>query len=287
MKRHQLGFIASTALASLAFVAATASTGTAASNSVLKLDASRQGQFAGAQISFKIDSHMKAKLNTMQWTVAAGTVGRPVLSGNQYRLVNSVTLAGIKRQKRTVAANLGWLPTDSKSFNVRIKRQSGDGQVRYGDVVAFEVQSYGWLRYKKQRAGINLSDDDHTPHYMWIVTGGTKGTKLVSGMPFALYNTTERAEMTYCKRAWGIDLGWRGKSKCDGKLAKLSNFVMGPNGLLARDGLTGKAFVKVRDHVCEAAVGALVAEAAANTGGAAAPVLAIAGKKAIDECKKI
>jgi len=288
MTRHQLGIIASTAMASLALVAVGASAGSAASTKLTKLKTVQTAPLAAPQVAFKIDSRMKSKLNSMQWTLAAGKVGRPILSGNRYRLVNDVMEAGIKRQKRiSDAADLGWLPKTSHAFNVMIRRQAGDGQVRYGDVVALEVQSYGWLRYKKRRSGINLTSDNHTPHYMWIVTGGKRGTKLVSGMPFALYNGTERTEMTYCQRGWGIDLGWQGKSRCGSKFGKVSNFITGPNGLLARDGLSGAMLVRVRDHICETAVGALVAEATANTGGAAGPLLVVAGKKAIDECKKI
>lgn len=236
---------------------------------------------SAAEMSFTLDRTMRAKLNTLQWTMAAGSVGRPVLSGNQYRLVNAVTESGLKRQKRSVAANLGWLSSDSKAFNVRIKRQAGDGQVRYGDVVALELQSYGWLRYKKQGHGINLGDDDNTPHFIWVVTGGAKGTKFVSGMPFALYNTQAKAEMTHCTRTWGIDLGWNGKSECDSRIGAVSGAVFGANGLFARDGLSGKGFVELKDYICEAGVGAT---SAALTGGLAPTKITDA---AIAKCKKL
>ena len=287
MTRHQLGMFAATALATLVFATTGASAGGKALAAGESLGEAQAGKFANPHISFKIDNRMKNKLNAMQWSMVAGSEGRQVLSGNQYRMVNSVKQAGIKRQKRTIAANLGWLSKGSNDFNVRIKRQAGDGQVRYGEVVALELKSYGWLRYKKQKAGINLSDDDNKPHYIWVITGGTPGTKLVSGMPFALYNTTERAEITYCNRSMGIDLGWYHKSKCDSRFATLSNIVMGPNGLLARDGASGAAFVMVKNHICEAAVGALVAEATVKTGGAAGPLLVAAGDKAITACKKL
>ena len=238
-------------------------------------------------LEFKFANGMKSKLEAMQWTMVAGSKGRPILSGNQYRLTNSISGRGLKRQKRTIAANLGWLSSNSKAFTVRIKRKSGNGQVRYGDVVALELASYGWLRFKEQSKGINISDDNRNPHYIWIVQGGTKGTKLVSDMPFALYFDKYRTEMVYCKRTWGIDLGWYRQSKCGGWKANLSNRVFGQNGLYARDGLTGKAFVKLRDHLCEEAVAATGAAIVASTGASAAPVVAAGAPYAIRECKKL
>ncbi len=250
-------------------------------SNVMTSKAVKKAQPQAAAVSFAIDKAMRGKLNTMQWTMVAGSTGRPVLSGNQYRLVNAVTEAGLKRQPRTVAANLGWLSKSSNAFNVRIKRQAGDGQVRYGDVVALELQNYGWLRYKKQGHGINLSDDDNKPHYIWIVAGGAKGTKFVSGMPFALYNTTAKAEMTQCTRTWGIDLGWHGKSQCDSPLGSLSATVFGANGLFARDGLSAKGFVLLKDHLCGTGVGAA---SAALTGGLAPKEVTDA---AIAKCKQV
>ena len=238
-------------------------------------------------LSFKFAGDMKSKLESMQWTMVAGSKGRPILSGNQYRLTNSISGRGLKRQKRTIAANLGWLSSNSKDFTVRIKRKSGDGQIRYGDIVALELKSYGWLRFKKQRKGINISDDNNTPHYDWTVQGGIKGTKLVSDMPFALYFDKYRTQLVYCKRAWGIDLGWYRRSKCDGWKASLSNRVFGENGLYSRDGLTGKAFVKLRDHLCETAVTATGAAIIAYTGASAVPVVTAGAPYAINECKKL
>jgi hypothetical protein len=293
MKRQQIKLIAATALISTITLAGTLSPATAASELLVasKISTSTitsaQEKSVLKAISFKIDGRMKSKINSMQWTMVAGKLGNAILSGNQYRLVNSVTGSGIKRQKRTIAANLGWLPQNSKEFNVRVKRKSGDGQVLYGDIVALELKSYGWLRYKKQSKGINISDDNNNPHYIWIVTGGVKGTKLVSGMPFALYNTKYNTEITYCARTWGIDLGWNGKSKCGGRLAKLSGRVFGKNGLFARDGLSGKAYGKLRDHVCEAGVGAAAAGVLVATSGSGSAIVAAATPLAVKECKKI
>lgn len=238
-------------------------------------------------LSFKFARSMKTRLEAIQWTMVAGSKGRPILSGNRYQLKNSIPGRGLRRKRRTIAANLGWQIAKSKSFTVRIKRKKGNGQVRYGDVVALELKSYGWLRYKKQRRGINLSNDSRKPRYVWIVRGGTRGTKLVSDMPFALYFTKYRTEMTYCKRTWGIDLGWYRKSKCGGWKANLSNRVFGANGLYSRDGLTGKAFVILRDNLCEKAIAAAGAAIVGYTGASAAPAVAAGAPYAIKQCKKI
>ena len=237
-------------------------------------------------LSFIIDEGMQSQLRTMQWTLKAGSDGRPILSGNQYRLANQVSMSGIAREKRLSAANLGWLPQNSTAFNMRIKRQAGDGQVRYGDIVALELHTYGWLRYKEQSRGINLSDDDNNPHYIWQIKGATKGTKLVAGMPFALYNTRAGSEMTYCVRTYGIDLGWEGKSTCGGRLAQASLYVFGRNGLFHSDGHTGKAGQLLKAHLCEAGVSAAVAGITALSGGAGGAA-ALAAPIAIQECKEV
>ncbi|MEE9328154.1 MAG: hypothetical protein V3U71_12785 [Cocleimonas sp.] len=250
-----------------------------------RINVQRQSKSA-SNLKFTISKSMKNKLRTLQWEMKAGSVGRPILSGNRYQLTNLLNGRGLKRQKRTIAANLGFGSSSKKSFNMLIKRQAGNGQVRYGDRVALNISPYGWLKYKNQSRGINISDDDHRPHYIWTVTGGTRGQKLVSGMPFALYNNTERAEVVYCKRTWGINLGWHGVSKCGGLAAKVSSKVFGENGLFARDGLSGKGFVKLKDFLCDKGVKAAAAYATAQSGGLAAPV-ALAAPRATKECKKL
>lgn len=234
---------------------------------------------------FEIAKDIQSKLVAMQWEIKASKTGRPILSGNRYQLVNLFNSRGMKRQKRSKAANLGWLDTSSSTYNMKIQRQAGNGQVRYGDRIALHMTPYGWLKYKKQGYGINLSDDDNNPHYIWLVTGGKKGQKLVSGMPFALFNTTEGREMVYCKRTWGINLGWQGLS-CSDRWTSASNYAFGENGLFARDGLTGEGFVKLKDFLCDKGVKAGAAYITAQSAGAGAVALA-ATPKATEECKKI
>jgi hypothetical protein len=238
-------------------------------------------------ISFTIQPNIANDAHVLQWTMKAGSDGRPILSGNRYRMVNLAAERGLKRQKRPVAANLGWLEKNSGDFNVLIQRKSGQGQVKYGDVVALNLASYGWLRYKKQSAGINVSDDDKNPHYIWMVEGGKPGMKVVAGLPFALRNVTVDADLIYCKRSHGIDLGWQKKSKCGGFLAEASTFAFGDNGLFSGGGLTGTGIKKLRSYVCEAGVGALSAALLLQTGAVAAPAVAVAAPIAIKKCETV
>lgn len=247
-------------------------------------------QKIASALEFVIPKNMQKKLNAIQWTMKAGKTGRPILSGNHYQLVNMAINRGLKRQKRARAANLGFLKSSSKHFNMLIKRKKGNGVIRYGDVVALNLKPYGWLRYKKQGkwGGINLSDDNHKPHYIWMVRGGKAGTKLLSGMPFALYNLKPvKTEIIYCKRSAGIDLGWRGKSKCGGSLARISGKVFGSNGALSGDGMSGKLAKKWKSRLCKAAVGAAATYATAQSGGTVAVGVAAGAKVAIKRCNAV
>jgi len=242
-----------------------------------------------AAIKYLIPKDNAKTMNAIQWTFKAGTKGRPILSGNRYQLINMAIERGIKRQKRAKAANLGFSKQGAKNFNMLVKRKKGNGHLRYGDIIALNLNPYGWLRYKKQGkfGGINLSDDDHKPHYIWKIAGGPKGEKIVSGMPFSIYNTKPvKTELIYCQRASGIDLGWRGKSKCGTRLAKFSGKVFGANGALSGDGLSGKLAKKWQAKLCKAGVSAASAYVTAQTSGTAAPVVAAAAKKALKKCNQ-
>jgi hypothetical protein len=241
------------------------------------LAASPSKQQIERALEFVITKDMGKKLNAIQWTMKAGSEGRPILSGNHYQLVNMAINRGLKRQKRVKAAHLGFLKESSKEFNMLVKRAKGNGQLRYGDTIALSMKSYGAIRYKKQGkyGGINLGS-------------GKKGKKVFSGMPFALYNLKPiKTEVIFCLRTRGIDLGWRGKSKCGGVLAKASGKVFGANGALSGDGLSGKLKKKWKDRLCKAAVGAAATYLTGQTGGAGAAGVAAAAPKAIKKCNKL
>ncbi len=241
---------------------------------------------AKRKLAFQIDRSLRSKLHVMQWTIKASKDGRPILSGNHYRLVNLVSGRGIKKQKRIAGANLGWLKKNSGSFNVLIKRKSGNGQLRYGDVVALRLKSWGWFRYQKRKYGINFTTKK-SPNFHFVIRGAANGKKIVAGMPIALHSIGARTEITYCKRSWGINLGHEGKSKCGGRFAGLATKLFGENGLLnTKDGLSGQGYKWAAGHLCEIGVGALAAGALSATGGSGAVVIGPASKLAIDECKK-
>ncbi len=98
-----------------------------------------KSKYSQVEPKFEIDNKIKSKLTSMQWEIKASKIGRPILSGNRYQLVNLVSGRGMKRQKRTRAANLGWLGKSSSSYNMKIQRKAGDGHVRYGDIIALHM----------------------------------------------------------------------------------------------------------------------------------------------------
>jgi hypothetical protein len=241
-------------------------------------------------LEFTISKSMGKTMNAIQWTFGASKIGRPVLSGNQYQLVNMAIEKGLKHQKRTTAGNLGFQDISSRNYNVLVQRQKGNGQLRYGDIVALNLRPYGWLRYKKRGygGGINIGDDNHNPHYIWKVTGGKNGAKVYSGMPFALYNTKpQKTEVIFCQRTYGIDLGWRGVSDCDSTVAKYSGKVFGVNGALSGDGLTGKLAKDWKDKLCKAGVAAVSGAVVGGSGGVTSAAAAAATPVAIKKCNAL
>ncbi|PWQ95130.1 hypothetical protein [Leucothrix pacifica] len=257
-------------------------------NSKVIAEDSRAIRIAKQAISFQIVGNAKNKPHAMQWQFKASKDGRQLLSGNHYRLINIANGRGIMRQNRphSRAANLGWLASNSKTYNVLIKRQKGNGQLRYGDVVALNLKPYGWLRYKRRgrAGGINLADDDHKPHYIWVVRGGNHGKKIYSGMPLALYNTKVKADMTYCPRTFGIDLGWFGKSKCNSWSARLSNTVWGVNGLFGKKRLGAVNRAKIKRYICETAIGTVADTTDVASLNLAKPVINKIEKEAVKRC---
>jgi hypothetical protein len=107
-------------------------------------------------------------------------------------------------------------------------------------------------------------------------------------MPFALYNLNPvKTEIIYCQRTSGIDLGWRGKSKCGGTLAKVSGKAFGANGALSGDGLSGKLAKDWKNKLCKAGVGAAATYATAQTGGTGAAAIAAGAPMAIKKCNAL
>lgn len=172
---------------------------------------------------------IKRNAKTMQWSFETGKRSRSVQSGVVYQLLNLQRRRGISRQKRkwSKAANLGF----SGGRNITVKKNGG-GVIRYGDVVALHLKNYGWLKYQKRGrgGGINLGAPKKGSIYAWRLTGGKRGDIIKTGHPFSLKNLTNRSNyVKYCKRSFGIDLGWGGQ-KCGGVFAWASNKIWGENG---------------------------------------------------------
>lgn len=172
---------------------------------------------------------IKTNSKTMQWSFEAGKQGRSVRSGSTYQLYNLQRNSSIVRHKRRLskAADLGF----SKKQHIKVKKRGG-GAIRYGDVVALHLTNYGWLKYQNRgkAGGINLGAPKKGSIYTWKLTGGKAGDIIKTGNPFSLRNLANRGNyIKYCKRSFGIDLGWGGQS-CGGVFPWVSNKIWGENG---------------------------------------------------------
>jgi len=251
-------------------------------------------QVMARKLAFQIPKDMQKKLLTIQWTIKnkRRAKGQKILSSQFYQVVNLVNDRGIKKKKRWRKGDpdLGFIEKSRKT-NIRVTRKKGNGEVRYGDIVALRVSGYGWLKYQKRKHGLSLKGHKvkkpNIYNFIWQVRGGKQGTRLLTGMPFALYMLHEKSEMIFCQRTSGIDLGWYKKTKCGSLMSKVSGKVFGANGLLAGDGYSGKAFKAAKNYVCEAAVGAASTYVVAQTGGTGAAAVAVAAPLAIKKCNKL
>jgi len=244
------------------------------------------------KIGFVIPKYMEKKLNAIQWTFEHPEKGVPIMSNREFSLSNMVIGKAIKKQKRiTRAANFGWAKINSKNAKVRIEKDGG-GQIRYGDTVRLYLKNYGYFGYKKSSratSGANVRKVKKEKS-KWKIGGGTRGQKLVSGMPFVLNiwsKNKNKGDIVICKRPYGLDWGFRGKSKCGGTLAKISGTVWGPNGALSGDGLSGKIAKKWKSKLCNVAVNAGKATVNSATGGLSDSVVNSVSKKMVNRCERL
>lgn len=218
---------------------------------------------------------VKKNTATMQWSFEHGGHGKNVSSGATYKLLNLKRNKGIGRQKRrwSKAADLGW----SNGSNIKVKKRGG-GVIRYGDVVALQLKSYGWLKYQNRGrgGGINLGAPKKGSAYVWRLAGGKTGDIIKTGHPFSLRNTTNRSKyVKYCKRSFGIDLGWGGQS-CGGAAAWVSNTVWGENGSASLAG-----------RFCRVAATSGRVYATAKSAGMSEATAGKYIKKAVSACSKL
>ena len=228
-------------------------------------------------LTFNILPSYEDRINAIQWMIKGEKEGEKIANNKKYQLFNMSHGAALKHETRPIGPNLKWLAGNSTTMNLTIKKKDGS-PIRYGDTVALHIKPYGWLRYKKQPRGVNLSDDDNNPHYIWVIKGSADKKLLVTGMPFALFNTTENNDLIYCVRTWGINLGWQDTSDCGSTLAKISDWL---------DDLGQSFYKNAKSRVCEAAITAASGYLVAQTGGTTAAGIAAAAPIAIKKCKEL
>jgi hypothetical protein len=124
----------------------------------------------------------------------------------------------LQTTKRLSYTSLTW---SSQTFGVdldwsespalwKIEAQGGPHVMR-GQAVALRVWGGGWLRYGHETWGVDLVLSD-TPSYEWYVLGGTPGSAITDGSPFALWNSAANDYLVLSGQTWGVDLNWYQKT---------------------------------------------------------------------------
>src|SRR2546421_2834047 len=127
--------------------------------------------------------------NLLDWQALGGT-GAIQSFNSKFTLKNVSDKESIKYGKRTWGINLVWDKSTSLN-NVQFDKETGNGDVKYGEHVAIRFNNGGaYLRYKRVRFGINL-DWSQTPVYEWVIGGGQPGQSVKFGESFALMNEVE------------------------------------------------------------------------------------------------
>jgi hypothetical protein len=134
--------------------------------------------------------------------------GAGIHEGQKYSMYNTDQKAFLVMQERR-GANLGW--KGSAPSNIVIKRQSGSGPLKCGDIFAFQVDGKEWVMYDHQTFGINLSTRTKLTNpawYQWKFTSCAPGAMIPLNTPVSLTNTVENDALVGCKRAWGVNMCW-------------------------------------------------------------------------------
>jgi len=160
-----------------------------ASGAVLALGFGAQTQ-AGAQ-------------NLLDWQASGGSGA--IQSIAPFTMKNVTANDNIRCGKRSMGINLVW--DSGANNNVRFSKQTGSGDVKYGEPIAVSMSGGGFLKYEKTRFGINLVYSS-TPAYEWRIGGGEPNQSVKFGDRFALLSDVEHDAMIYGKRPVGINLVW-------------------------------------------------------------------------------
>ena len=160
--------------------------------------------FAVAGIAAGAPSSALAQ-NLLDWQAMGGS--GPIQSyHSNFTLYNVSDREALKYGSRTWGINLVW-DRNTNLGNIRFDKQSGSGDVKYGEPVAVYIKGGGFLKWEKRRVGINLAWSN-TPVYEWRIGGGEPSQSVMFGERIALLNDRTHDAMIYGKRPAGVNLIW-------------------------------------------------------------------------------
>ena len=146
----------------------------------------------------------------------------PLVPGKSFSLYTSPPRQFVVYGRRDYGVNLNWARQAPANFT--LSRASGTSEpITFGETVALREQRGGYLYYKQREYGINL-EFSRQPAYEWEVRGGTPGTPVregkwgdgsyISDVVISLYNRKINCYVVYGEREYGINLVWKGGSRC-------------------------------------------------------------------------
>jgi hypothetical protein len=156
--------------------------------------------------------------------------GKPLVPEQSFSLYTSPPGQFVVYGRREYGINLDWAKRKQQRdygapANFTLSRASGTSEpIKYGEAVALREQTGGYIYYKPRKYGINLEFSGQ-PVYEWEVRGGRTGTPVtgrnqgdsidnISDVAISLYNRTINCYVVYGKREYGINLVWKGGSRC-------------------------------------------------------------------------
>ena len=151
----------------------------------------------------------------------------PLVPGRSFSLYTAPPAQFVIYGRREYGINLTWRPHNSGApANFTLSRPSGTSEpIKYGETVALKEQRGGYIHYKQREYGINLEFSPRQPVYEWEVRGGRPGTPVIEGkwgdsgsyisdVIISLYNRRINCYVVYGEREYGINLVWKGGSRC-------------------------------------------------------------------------
>ena len=136
--------------------------------------------------------------------VGSGPAG--IVEGQRYSLYNLDQRDYLRYRDRS-GANLGW--SSAANHAMRVKRQSGTGPIKCGEVFALFIEKE-WILYGKQTTGINLTSRTQQTDeaFQWKFGGCQSGQVIGRDQAVTLVNIKGADSVVGCKRVWGVNLCW-------------------------------------------------------------------------------